>query len=426
MLLMSYEGISHRNAYNDCYCLNENEIRINLHVNLNVTRVILIADDPYIGGTPMAGWKGKEIEMEISKELYSGRIYTAKVAPRYKRLQYYFHIYFADGKEGCFFEDGLYAPEILKRDDLYKHYFKFAWMNKADICKTPKWAQDTIWYQIFPDSFARISDGNDDKFRNWDLKPVKDYRVRYGGNLKGISDKLDYLASLGMTGIYITPIFQSPTNHRYNTTNYELIDPDLGTNAEFVVLVKKAHSKGIKIMIDAVFNHSGMGFFAWQDVVKNGKNSEYYDWYFINDEDFIKPKDTRDGRYYSFAFVSEMPKLNTNNPKVIKYLTDVCKYWIKEFDIDAIRFDVGNEVSHHFIKHLHEELKAIKEDIYLLGEIWVDSHEYLNGDEYDSVMNYPFMQSVCNFFKDKDLGSADFRKKMDYCYSQRASKPGVI
>jgi glycosidase len=124
-----------------------------------------------------------------------------------------------------------------------------------------------------------------------------------------------------------------------------------------------------------------------------------------------------DGRYYSFAFVAEMPKLNTNNPEVVDYFTGICKKWIAEFDIDGIRFDVGNEISHSFIKHLHRELKKVRPDIFLLGEIWTDSAPYLDGDEYDSVMNYPFMQSIGNFFLDGSLNAGDFRYRIDYCYS---------
>lgn len=415
---MMYEGISHRCGYNDCYCLNENELRINLHANRSVTKAVLVCEDPYINGISGASfWDGKPVEMKLSSEMAFENIFSVTGNPPYKRLQYYFLLTFDDGSSVCLLEDGIHDTSVIRRNELAKHFFKFAWMNDSDICKPPKWVQDTIWYQIFPDRFCRVEDGYNGNFKNWDDMSCRDHKSLYGGNIKGIVSRLDYLGSLGITGIYFNPVFLSRTNHRYDTTDYEVVDPAFGTNEEFVDLVRKAHAKGIKIMIDAVFNHSGTDFFAWKDVLKNGRDSEFFDWYYVNDLNFNKKGNTKDGRFYTFAFVAEMPKLNTNNPKVVSYFTDICKKWIEEFDIDGIRFDVGNEISHRFIKHLNIELKKIKPELFLLGEIWTDSAPYLDGDEYDSVMNYPFMQVIGNFFRDRQLNAVDFKHKINYCYS---------
>lgn len=415
---MSYDGIRHKCGYNDCYCLNDDELRINLHANRSVTKAVLMCEDPYIGGISEAwSWDGKPVAMSVSLELSNEIIFSAIVSPVYKRLQYYFLLTFNDGTVKCLLEDGLHDPSFIKRQDLARNYYKFGWMNDSDIMKPPRWAADTIWYQIFPDRFSRESDNRDGKFEDWNNISVKNHKCRYGGNIKGVIKRLPYLASLGITGIYFTPIFLSRTNHRYDTADYELIDPDFGTNEEFADMVRQAHNLGIRIMIDAVFNHSGKDFFAWQDVVKNGQNSPYFNWYYIHSLDFTKQGNTMDGRYYSFAFVAEMPKLNTNNPEVRDYLTKVCKKWLQEFDIDGIRFDVGNEISHSFIRHLCTELKREKPDLFLLGEIWTDASSYLEGGEYDSVMNYPFLHAVSNFFGDHVLANDDFRHMMNYCYS---------
>ena len=112
-----------------------------------------------------------------------------------------------------------------------------------------------------------------------------------------------------------------------------------------------------------------------------------------------------------------MPKLNTNNPEVMSYFIEVCKKWIDMWDIDGIRFDVGNEISHAFIKKLHAELKAYRKDLFLLGEIWVNSSQYLQGDEYDSVMNYPYLENLSNFFLDKSRTAEDFKYAVNFCYS---------
>lgn len=416
---MMYEGISHKCGYNDCYCIDSDELRVNLHVNRHVTKAVLIWEDPYISGISGAySWDGKPLEMTVSRELFCENIYSVTVKPPYKRIQYYFLLTFDDGGSRILLEDGLYDPSFVNRLDMARHFFKFAWMNESDICRPPQWAENTVWYQIFPDRFARVDDGCGASLEKWEGVFVKNHKCLYGGNLKGVLSRLDYLSDLGVTGIYFNPIFKSRTNHRYDTTDYEIVDPVFGTNGEFREFVRTAHNRGIKIMIDAVFNHSGTEFFAWRDVLEKGRDSEYFDWYYVNDPDRLRKKgNTKDGRFYSFAFVAEMPKLNTNNPEVVNYFTGVCRKWIRDFDIDGIRFDVGNEISHQFIKHLHRELKNEKPDLFLLGEIWTDSAPYLEGDEYDSVMNYPFMQSLGNFFTDRQLDADDFKRKINYCYS---------
>ncbi|MDE6184764.1 MAG: glycoside hydrolase family 13 protein [Lachnospiraceae bacterium] len=229
---------------------------------------------------------------------------------------------------------------------------------------------------------------------------------------------------MGISGIYFTPIFDAESNHKYDTRDYKKIDPDFGNEAVMKALIQKAHGMGIRVMLDAVFNHCGTEFFAWKDVLEKGEASSYFDWFFVNKPlkkgDFSK---TKDGRYYSFAFEPYMPKLNTNNPEVMDYFMDICKRWVEEWGIDGIRFDVGNEISHSFIKRLRYELKRMNPELFLLGEIWHDAKEWMLGDEYDSVMNYPFVESINDFWVDD---GADGRWQMDarglmyrlnYCYT---------
>lgn len=152
--------------------------------------------------------------------------------------------------------------------------------------------------------------------------------------------------------------------------------------------------------------------------VEKKSGSPYADWFMIQDWDaFERHGDTRDGRFYSFAFTDRMPKLNTNNPEVIRYFCQVCKRWIREFDIDGIRFDVGNEVSHRFLKELRRQLKSVKPDLYLLGEIWHDASQWLGGDEYDSVMNYPLTSGIQDFFLDQAAEKDEFEYMVNRCYT---------
>lgn len=425
---MLYDGIRHICGFNDCYALNEDELCINVRTNKTISEVLLMQNDPYVV-IDGQGWQGISIPMIKKYKLQHEYIWTVVVKPKFKRLQYYFKLTDKNGQVCNLMENGIFEDDIFSRP-LIKHYYKFGWMNKADIFKAPDWVKDIFWYQIFPDRFAKAEISTSEiltpeyqnivserQLKAWDDLEGFNRRVYYGGNIKGVSDKLEYLKNLGISGIYFTPIFVSNRNHRYNIDDYTMLDPLLGTNQDFADMVQKAHSLGIKVMIDAVFNHSGLNFFAWKDVLKNKDQSKYFDWYYINQDDIDSPELTTDGRYYSFAFVPHMPKLNTNNPEVQDYFCGICKKWIDMWNIDGIRYDVGNEISHDFIKKLHRELKAYKKDIFLLGEIWTESSTYLQGDEYDSVMNYPLLQTMHNFFIDKGLTAKYLRQQVDYCYS---------
>ena len=415
---MELGSISHRCAYTDCYPLNADELIIRITTGKDITAVTLIHDDPYAGGaTGHMPWEGRQEAMTPEWELAHNIIWTIRLKPKFKREQYYFSI--SDGEDTLLmFEDGFYTPESAQKNGRMKQYFKFPWMNAVDVITPPAWVNDTIWYQIMPDRFRR-GDFHSKRMllRKWtDHKHIHFWDF-YGGDLKGILEKLPYIKSLGITGIYMTPIFLSNSNHKYNTFCYDTIDPDFGTEADLVRLVEEAHKLGIRVMLDAVFNHCGTEFEPWKDAVKNGPDSPYWDWFFINKWPLPKiSTKTTDSKFYSFAFAAFMPKLNTGNPEVIDYFLQRCKRWITDWHIDGIRFDVGNEVSHRFLKELNSGLKAIKPDIFLLGEIWHDSAQWLQGDEYDSTMNYPFMESLHNFWLDNQT-SKELMYAMNRCYT---------
>ena len=416
---MNLTAISHRAALTDCYALNDNELIINLRTGKDVTAVTLIHNDPFAGGCMgEKPWDGVPAAMEPSLELEHHQLWTIRTAPRYKREQYYFSI--TDGNETVLLlEDGFYTEDRAWKPGRVPQYFKFPWINPADVCTPPAWVQDMVWYQIMPDRFRKgSSHPKRMPLKDWnDTKSIR-FDDFYGGDLPGITEKLEYLHELGFTGIYMTPIFLSDSNHKYNTFDYEQIDPDFGTEADMIELVEKAHRLGIRVMVDAVFNHSGLLFGPWQDVVKHGKKSAYYDWFFVNTDPLPNTdSNTEDGRYFSFAFERYMPKLNTNNPAVADYLIGRCRHWIEQWGIDGIRFDVGNEVSHWFLKRLNGTLKAMKPDLFLLGEIWGDSIQWVQGDEYDSVMNYSFIHSLNNFWVDREQDSHGFMYAMNHCRS---------
>ncbi|WP_251388726.1 glycoside hydrolase family 13 protein [Mediterraneibacter agrestimuris] len=416
---MEFTGIYHKTSEQMSYPLNEQELIVNLKTGYDVERVFIHYGDPFetgiLGGNEK--WTGKREEICFKKRLKHQLWWTTTLKPQYKRCKYYFELHTKD-EVWNYFEDGFLTEEQTKMDGRMLQCFTVPWMNPADINETPDWVNETVWYQIFPDRFCRGKNSvKDESLISWREGEVTN-EERFGGNLNGIRERLSYLAELGITGIYLNPIMQAESNHKYDTTDYTRIDPHFGTDEEFAALVKEAHEKGIHIMVDAVFNHCGRKFAPWMDVLEKGEESEYADWFMVqNWEDIQKRADTRDGRFYSFAFADGMPKLNTNNEKVIAYFSKVCEDWIRKFDIDGIRFDVGNEVSHTFLKCLRRHLQKLKPDLYFLGEIWHDASQWLAGDEYDAVMNYPLMSGINDFFLDKGMEKAEFEYMVNHCYT---------
>ena len=416
---MNLSAVSHRSLFSDCYGRNQKDVILNIRTGKDVTSVNILFDDPYAYG--ISGdihWVGRPLAMTRTRELKHNYIYSVKLTPEYRRVQYCFEL-FSENESIMLFEDGFYTAEEADKKGRLKQYFKFPYLNPCDVITPPEWVANTVWYQIMPDRFCKGS--NHPK-----RMPQKDWEDRegitgsdfFGGDLRGIIEKLPYLKDLGISGIYLLPVFLSDTNHKYNTFDYTKIDPDFGSEEDLVELVQTAHSMGIRVMLDAVFNHSGTQFAPWQDIWEKGEDSRYFDWFCIHKKPFErKYASLRDGRFDGFAFLDNMPKFDTGNPEVQNYFADITSYWVKNWGIDGIRFDVGNEVSHKFLKHINRTLKAINPDVFLLGEIWMDSAEWLQGDEYDSVMNYPFFESLQNFWVDEDATSRDFMYAMDRVYS---------
>ena len=410
---MEFTGVYHKTSEQMSYPLDEDRLIVNIKTGYDVKQVFIHYGDPYeagiLGGNDK--WTGKREEIIYKKRLPHQIWWTTTLFPAYKRCKYYFELR-TEKEVWYYFEDGFLTEEQLQMEGRMQQCFIVPWMNPADINRTPAWVNDTIWYQIFPDRFCN---GTPEKNGN-DITPWRNHgtvtnKEKFGGNLEGIRQRLPYLQELGITGIYLNPIMEAESNHKYDTTDYTKIDPAFGDEETMKALCREAHEKGIRIMVDAVFNHCGRKFAPWVDVLEHGKDSCYADWFMIEDwEQIGKRADTRDRRFYSFAFTDAMPKLNTNNEEVIEYFCKVCEEWIRKFDIDGIRFDVGNEVSHRFLKRIREHLKAVKPDLYLLGEIWHDAMPWLGGDEFDAVMNYPFAAAIREFWYQPEKTKSDLEE----------------
>lgn len=262
--------------------------------------------------------------------------------------------------------------------------------------KTPDWVKDAIFYQIFPDRFARSAGlpkpGN---LEPWDTPPTS--LGFKGGDLLGVVEHLDYLQDLGVNALYFCPIFQSTANHRYHTYDYYQVDPLLGGNTAFTQLLESAHRRGMRVVLDGVFNHASRGFFYFNDIVENGPASPYLDW-FIASEHPLNPYDvSRPPAYKAWWNLHALPKFNTDHPDVREYLMRIGEYWIRQ-GIDGWRLDVAGEIkTEGFWEEFCSRVKAINPEAYIVGEIWHEAPDFLKGDRFDAVMNYIFSGATISF-----------------------------
>lgn len=312
------------------------------------------------------------------------------------RLAYVFQIMTPD--ETIYFSEGGFFS-AYDFDLGYQTYFQMPYINKIDVHRSVEWMGKGTFYQIFVDRFNRGDFEKSDDYVTMDWLAKPNAKSFAGGDLLGITQKLDYLEELGITALYLTPIFKSLSNHKYDISDYFAVDPQFGDVLCLKELIHQAHSRGIKVVLDAVFNHSSDLLPEFQDVLKHGKDSQYFDWFMISGE---FPR-TNPLNYETFASVSSMPKWNTSNPDVQKYLLNVAEFWIKECDIDGWRLDVSDEVSHDFWRKFRQSVKQLKPEAVIIGENWHDAYPWLRGDQFDSIMNYAFSKAVFDYVSSDSL-----------------------
>ncbi len=267
----------------------------------------------------------------------------------------------------------------------------------------PDWIQDAIFYQIFPDRFENGDVRNDPiGVRPWGESPT--YENFFGGDLQGILNRLPYLQDLGVTALYLTPIFKGRTNHKYDTSDYLQVDPSFGDLPLLRKLVDTAHSLGMRLVLDAVFNHSGDGFWAFEDLCKKGTASIYQDWFFPRS----LPIQQNPPNYQTCGGAIYLPKLNTSNPELCHYLLDVAVYWIREVGIDGWRLDVPWKVPIGFWREFRQVVKNANPEAYIVGEIWRDAQPWLADDTCDGIMNYPLREAILDFCVHDTMDAEDF------------------
>ena len=337
----------------------------------------------------------------------------------------------------------------------------------------PAWAQDAIWYQLFPERFRNGSRRNDPHLADFSSHAVPGWRIvpwgmdwyardrwergqefrktvflrRYGGDLIGIRQKLGYLRDLGINALYLNPIFHAPSLHKYDASSLHHVDPSFGPDREgdlralaaagetedpktwiwtaadryFVDLLADAHARGLRVIVDGVFNHTGRDFFAFRDLLQHGKKSRYRSWYRIKEW-----KDDGTFAYDGWFGHQALPELDRTPGDLVapvrNYVFDITRRWMDPDGdgnpadgVDGWRLDVAFCVPHGFWKKWRKLVKSINPEAYLTAEIVGRADDFLRGDEFDAVMNYMWMYPTVNFFAPhgKGIGAREFQRTQD-------------
>ena len=347
-------------------------------------------------------------------------------------------------------------------------------MKKGRLIGPPDWAADAIWYQIFPERFRngspgshpRVSDISDRPIPGWKVSPwgLDWYRQeawerrlgpfqrsvfqrRFGGDLVGVREKLGYLQDLGVNALYLNPVFWAPSLHKYDAACLHHVDPTLGpdragdlrrlaharetenpaswiwTSADrcLLDLVADAHRRGMRVILDGVFNHTGTWFFAFRDLKRNGHRSRYADWYRVT-------KWKRDGSFDYLGWFGHagLPELNRDEKSLARpveeYIFNITRRWMDpdgdgdpSDGVDGWRLDVAFCVPHGFWKRWHKVVKGINPQAYTTGEVVGYAEDFLRGDEFDAVMNYMWLYPTLGFFSpsDQPLPAGALRRSLE-------------
>ena len=402
---MEYAAIIHDMDKRFCYAIDKDLFVIRIQVKRDdIKEIILHYEDKYI---PME-WKDtrKTIPMKKVATSQFQDYYEAQIQMHLICLRYFFELTDMQG-EKVYYGNYEFSKEcITNRDRMFDCPQN---LREEEMFVVPEWAENKVVYQIFPSRFASSQPVDKEV---WYKAPVT-FMDNLHGDLRGIIEHMDYVHSLGIDVLYMTPIFKSNSSHKYDTIDYYQIDPSFGTAEDLKELVQKAHEYGMKVVMDAVFNHTGKEFFAFEDILEKGNKSKYLDWYFI-DELPLKSERGEIPNFKCFGYYGGMPKLNLKNPEVEKFITDVACYWIRECDIDGWRMDVGDEISHFFWKNFRKAVKAVKKDMLIIGEIWHYAGDFLEGDEWDTVMNYPFYLNMIDLLADEKITVSQFIQNLGY------------
>lgn len=402
---MELAAIRHFADKNYCYAVGEGRFLIRLETKRgDAAKIRLHVQEKYI---PTSYLDTRQIyDMTLACQDRYRDYYEAVVSADVVCLRYFFEIGDASGQVIYYGEHGFYDQCI---EDIGRMFDCPRTLREEERFLLPGWAKNKVIYQIFPSRFATDKEVPDEV---WYQAPI-DLDADLQGSLRGVIDRLDYLQELGVDVLYMTPVFLSGSSHKYNIDDYYTIDPSFGTKEDLKELVNKAHNRGMYVILDGVFNHSSVNFFAFRDLKEKEERSRYLDWYYVNEFPLTAKRGEKPS-YRTFSYVGGMPKMNLCNRETADFVIDVATYWIKECDIDGWRLDVADEIHHGFWKRFRREVKAVKPDALIVGEVWHYAGDFLEGDEWDSVMNYPFCDGVRDLVAKGSKRASEFLGDMGF------------
>ena len=362
----------------DCDLLDSTHVMIRLKTGKDVRRVEVVYNDPYIRLDTPEGlyWPFNTVEMNRTGETYSNYYFTAVIPCELHRLKYYFKIY--DDYECVQYSESGFTKDY-RHDDLAMFFIPY--ITESNIFTPPSWIDDVVWYQILP--------------------------VRFNRNIRGIIEKLDYLKDLGINGLYLNPIYYAHSYHKYDVIDYTIVDPELGTEDDFAELCTKAHALGMYVMLDISFTHCSDRNPMFQDVLKKGTKSEYYQ--------MFKVETDASGTlsYECFGMIKSMPKFETESMKTITYFANnVVKKWM-DLGVDAWRLDVANEISDAMLEDVKHVVHDTGKETYIVGEIWHNATEWISNDGLDGVTNYSVTRAILEFVCDSAHDVYRYRSAID-------------
>lgn len=375
---MEPRAILHRSRSVDCFPVDGHTLGLRLRTGRgDFDRVEVIYTDNKFT------WTQKRRRLRMERALSDSRFdyYTARLHGEDSRFAYIFRLYAGD-ESWYLCEEGL--SRTFRYPLGYFNYFQYPYIHGSEVLRVPEWVRGAVCYQVFPDRF-RIGSGKADRsYINlpWGEKPTPGSFA--GGDLDGVREGLPYLKELGVSLLYLTPVFRSRSNHKYDVEDYYEVDARFGGNEALRALVKAAHAAGIRVMLDGVFNHCSNENAIFQDVIRRGRRSPYYGWFYVDGDAACVER----RNYLTFADVPYMPKLNTENDAVIDYFCQVGAHWVTEYGIDGWRLDVADEIAPRFLRRFREAVKAANPEALIVGEVWHEAHDWLAGDRFDGVMNY--------------------------------------
>ena len=393
---MNYAAIRHEATQDYCFCLEPGRFLFRLQTGKgDLRRVTLHTRDKYLPLKLKDTRRATPMNWVCSDGLRD--YYEAELEFKVVCLRYCFELEDHSGNRvyfsNCGFTDSI--PE-----DMERLFDCPQALREEERFQVPSWAANKVIYQIFPSRFASHKPVKDSIWYQAPIGPKTDL----GGSLKGITDHLDYIRDLGVDVIYLTPIFRSNSTHKYDTIDYYTIDPSFGTEEDLKELVDRAHEMGLRVIMDGVFNHTSPDFFAFADLVKHQEESAYKDWYYVDRFPLCRIPGLHN--YKCFGYFWGMPKVNLRCKAAAKYFTDVALHWLRRTGMDGWRLDVADEIGHDFWRSFRKAVKAEFPEALIVGEVWHHAPDFLQGDQWDSVMNYPFYRSILDFAAEGSISAS--------------------